>query len=276
MRALVAIVAAVSVLGCEGASDRQPTTTTLVAAKRTPEAERAAAKPVDNRPNRPLTASEVALLRPLFGSSVPYSDIRVFDGKFVPFQPDDVYMTPEGNIYAPGHLFRDDFSGDGVSPGIKAVFVHEIAHVWQHANGLNLLFEGIAELARRGGDYGAAYAYALAEGNDLLDYGIEQQASILEDYFRVRYQGSRPSSLRNDVPSREARTRLYAAVLGRFLVDPVYARSAAARERVARRAGKAPEPPTGVALIDPAESADEHHANRWCGWRHSSSRVRTD
>ena len=77
---------------------------------------------------RSLTEGEIALLEPLFGTSVDYAQVTVVDGPFHPFHPDDTYITPDGNIYAPGAMFRADFAAE--DPWMRAVFVHEITHVW--------------------------------------------------------------------------------------------------------------------------------------------------
>ncbi len=79
-------------------------------------------------PNRALTAGEIAMLRPLFRDGIDYTRVRVIDNSF-PLQPENVYMTPRGHIYAPGSLFQADFSA--TRSGLREVFVHEMTHVWQ-------------------------------------------------------------------------------------------------------------------------------------------------
>ena len=135
-------------------------------------------------PHRGLTANERALLKPLFRDSLDYDKVQVVRGKFF-LQPDRVYMTPRGNIYAPGDLWSDDFAAPTTSTYRRAVFVHEITHVWQFENGMDLIAQGVAEYAKTGGAYERAYPYTLAKGKDLVEYGMEQQASIVEDYFLV-------------------------------------------------------------------------------------------
>ena len=141
-------------------------------------------QPPEPRPGRALTERERVLLRPLFREGLDYDAVRVIDGRF-PFQPQNTYMAPEGNIYAPGHLYREDFAAPGVDVSTRAVFVHEVTHVWQHQSGMNLLAGGAAELFKRRGAYESAYAYALVRDRDLLDYGMEQQASIVQDWHLI-------------------------------------------------------------------------------------------
>jgi hypothetical protein len=117
-----------------------------------------------------------------------------------PFQPENVYMTPRGHVYAPGELWADDFS---VTSGRRAVFVHEMTHVWQHANGMDLVGQGVLEFTKHRGDYEKAI-YQLEPDRDLVDYGMEQQASIVEDYtITARHEPQMMTNLRQ----RSERTR---------------------------------------------------------------------
>jgi hypothetical protein len=215
-------------------------------------------------PGRALTPGERAMVEPLFGAGVDYDKVRVIHDRFMPFQDRSTYMTPEGSIYAPGDLYLADFSAPGVSVWIKAVFVHEIAHVWQFQNGMDLMSRGVVEYAKQLGDYEKAYAYTLVPGRDLLDYGLEQQASILEDYWLATVHGRAPQRLENRV-SGDERAGLYADVLAAFLKDPRYARGESAAD-VARRHGDiaAREPPGEAGC---AESKAKHDARHLCGWR---------
>jgi hypothetical protein len=171
-------------------------------------------------PNRPLTAGERALLRPLFRDGIDYDQVRVIAAPF-PFQPADTYMTLGGHIYAPGPLFREDFSLRGDD---RAVLVHEIGHVWQFANGIDLIAHAIADFTKHRGNYEQAYWYRLEPGRDLADYGVEQQASILEDYYLITAARDRAGRMLNRGLSARTRDRLFAGVLRKFLANARYAR----------------------------------------------------
>jgi len=219
--------------------------------------------PPQPRPGRPLTDRERALLLPLFASGLDYDAVRVIDGRF-PFQPQNRYMSPEGNIYAPGHLYRADFAAPGVDVWTRAIFIHEVTHVWQHQSGMNLLAGGTAEFFKRRGAYETAYAYALVADRDLIDYGMEQQASIVEDWHLIA-SGRPPQRLEGSLPRAE-RDRLYRVVLGRFLADPAYAR-ATTGGAVARRhdwLASQPKPAASACAETPAEHAARHN----CAWRY--------
>jgi hypothetical protein len=210
-------------------------------------------------PNRPLTAGERAMLRPIYRDGIDYDKVRVIDAPF-PFQPAGTYMTPRGHIYAPGRLFRDDFSLPGLPAIERAVFVHEIGHVWQFANGIDLVANAVADFAKYRGDYEKAYPYRLEPGRDLAEYGMEQQASILEDYYLVTTAHEGPYRMENrGLPSRE-RDALFGDVLHRFIADARYARGIDARALAARhdRAGAGPPP---------AEPAPPPGAPHMCSWR---------
>jgi hypothetical protein len=203
---------------------------------------------------RGLTPRERVLLQPLFRESLDYDAVRVIHGRFIPFQPATRYMSPEGNIYAPGALYREDFADPAVSADLRAIFVHEMLHVWQHQSGMNLLAAGVGEYLKLGGAYERAYAYVLAAERDLLDYGLEQQASIVQDFFLLATGRAAHRAVGGgDVT-------LFRAVLGRFLGDPRYARAqtpgAVARRHTELAKASPPPPP-------PAKTAP----SPLCAWR---------
>ncbi len=87
--------------------------------------------------------------------------VRVFRRKFVFFQPRDVTMAPDGNIWfhPEGDLARsplaDDFSKGPLE--VRSHFVHELTHVWQHQNGMNLVLEKVRMFFRYGASGGYDY-----------------------------------------------------------------------------------------------------------------------
>jgi hypothetical protein len=181
-----------------------------------------ASSPPDAGAPRALTDGELALVRPLFGDSVDYASVRVHPDRYTIVQVDGTYMTPNGSIYAPGELFRADFAA--TEPSLQAVFVHEMTHVWQHQNGVDLFQAWLDEVERHEGDYWAAYPYRLTAGRDLLDYGVEQQASIVEDYFLRCAFDQGPLNLVDPPDDAAERDALYASVLSGLLTDPAYIR----------------------------------------------------
>ncbi len=157
-------------------------------------------------PGRGLTPGERAFLAPLFRDAVDYEAIRIVRGRAFPMQGSRTLVTIRDIVYAPGPVYCDDFAQGG--PERQAILVHEVAHVWQHSNGINVVRGAVRAFFASGGRYTRAYRYHLVPGRDLVEYGIEQQASILEHFFLTR---------------GHAAVR-YGEVLRRFLEDPRYPR----------------------------------------------------
>lgn len=214
-------------------------------------------------PNRPLTDGEIALLQPLFRDGIDYERVRVIDNSF-PLQPENVYMTPRGHIYAPGTLFRPDFAT--ASPSLRAVFVHEMTHVWQFTNGMDLVGQGAATMIKYRGNYERAYPYELTANRDLVEYGMEQQASIIEDYFDITAQHGSARRMTNRGVTSQQRDTLFASVLARFLADAKYARGLDPAQIAAQHAKDAQTAQPGPEAC--AESEAEHGAAHMCGWRY--------
>src|SRR3982751_1859381 len=80
---------------------------------------------------RPLTEGERTLARGMFGESIDYERVQIHAGKWGPFQPRRVAMSPDGHIWfhPEGGLFKDDFAACHLSD--QGLFIHEMTHVWQ-------------------------------------------------------------------------------------------------------------------------------------------------
>jgi hypothetical protein len=197
--------------------------------------------------SRALTDGEIALAKTVFGDALDYKAIKVHDSKFIGFHPEGTAMAPNGNLYMYG-CYHADYSKLAADGG-QSLFIHEMTHVWQHQNKvLNPMVEAVKLNFRHKFNYGAAYAYALDAKKDLLEYNMEQQASIVEDYFVLRTEG-RPSRYAHAAnKDGEAKLRaLYEAVLKNFLADPAYGRKAAQDKKAAARSlGKKPRKPPGA------------------------------
>lgn len=86
-------------------------------------------------------------------------------------------MAPLGNIHfhPASALYCDDFANAPLSA--QGLFIHELAHVWQHQKGIFL------PLRRH---MFSRYSYSLKPGAPLESYGIEQQAEIIRHAFLLR------------------------------------------------------------------------------------------
>ncbi|WP_312457734.1 hypothetical protein [Pseudescherichia sp.] len=131
---------------------------------------------------RPLTIGEIALAKTVFSNSINYSEVKVHNNSYLPFnmQSNNVAMTPNGEIYFREPNYRDDFSIE--NPRYKHWFIHEMVHVLQHQVGMNVRTRGAFSWA-------ANYNYSLPPDKKLSDFSMEQQASILSDFYYLMNYG---------------------------------------------------------------------------------------
>lgn len=174
--------------------------------------------------NRSLTDGEINLAEKVFKDSLDYRRVRVHEGKYIFFQPETVLMTPKGEIYAPAKAYQTDFSQAGLN--WNELFIHEMAHVWQYQTGvLNPRFNGLYEFVKNGFDYHKAYSYVLQSGRDLTDYGMEQQAAMVADYFLVVVSENDFGRHNANTESFETKKELLAEVMSKFIANPGYAKN---------------------------------------------------
>jgi hypothetical protein len=121
---------------------------------------------------RRLTPAERALAAEIFGAGLDVGRVRILA---IPVWP-RAFVAGSSLIVWPARLAPADF---GDAPlYLQAILVHELTHVWQAQNGVNLL---LAKL--KAGDSAAAYAYDLTAGTDFARLNIEQQATVVEHAF---------------------------------------------------------------------------------------------
>jgi hypothetical protein len=120
-------------------------------------------------------------------------------------------ITPSGVPYFSKTVYCADFSK--ANDQDQWVFVHEMAHVWQWYHGIYPVVQAIGIFIEEGGSYLNAYPYTLLAGRKFLDYNIEQQASIVADYW-IRVAGKSLPLQNNTNPS--ATLADYADVVSQF------------------------------------------------------------
>ncbi|WP_034917648.1 hypothetical protein [Erwinia sp. 9145] len=127
---------------------------------------------------RLLTPGEKLLANELFFNSVSYYQVWVHHGSFLPFdmQGNHTAMTPLGEIWFESHVYQDDFFMATVD--FQHLFLHEMMHVWQYQHGMNVMMRGLFSWA-------ADYTYDF-DKKRLSDYSMEQQASIVADYWLLK------------------------------------------------------------------------------------------
>lgn len=175
---------------------------------------------------RALTPDEITLAKTVFGDSIAYEKVKIHDSQFILFQAKGVAMAPEGNLYMYG-CYKDNYAAE--SETWRGHFIHEMTHVWQFQNKiLNPIVAAIELNLRHAFNYAAAYDYVLDAKKDLMDYNMEQQASIVQDYFVLKREGCcfHTGHCKNKEET-SGKIALYEQVLEKFLKNPAYAKRSA-------------------------------------------------
>jgi hypothetical protein len=157
---------------------------------------------------RALTGGEVAMASALFGAAIDYAKVRIINRRYMPFQPKNCAMTPNGRMYFHHSCFVDDYSAGDVHA--QHWFMHEMVHVWQHQLGYPVRLRGAVRI-------GLGYQYRLRAGACLADYNMEAQGDLLADYFVLKFRTD-PRAMR--WRENAGSLALFEAVLGGFLADP--------------------------------------------------------
>ena len=136
---------------------------------------------------RGLTGGEAALATSVFGQDITLETVRILASPW-----------PFDRAFVPGRWFGCDWivwPRAGLLPDIskgplhlQATLIHELVHVWQAQQGVNLL---IAKL--RAGDSRASYRYPLDPTCGWASLNIEQQAMAVEHRFRLSRGGAVPA-----------------------------------------------------------------------------------
>lgn len=162
---------------------------------------------------RRLTEGEIAMARTVFGDGVDYGKVWVHHRGwwlFGKFQDKNTAVTPNGHMYYPHAIYRDDFSASD-DPDGQALFMHEMVHVWQKQMGYSVKFHGLT-VTMRGP---SAYVYNLTPQSRLRDFNMEQQGNIMSDYYMI-------CVLQNEIkafnPGKDP--ELLRKVMAPFLADP--------------------------------------------------------
>jgi len=133
---------------------------------------------------RLITIGEIALASSLYGCGLRYYQIWVHRESYLPFnlQPIDVAMSPNGEMWFREDTYSHDFSNE-VDVQKKHRFMHEMMHVWQAQHGMFVRTRGLFSRF-------ADYSYSL-DKSDIRHYSLEQQASLVSDYWLLQTYGFR-------------------------------------------------------------------------------------
>ena len=137
---------------------------------------------------RSLTRGEIELCRSVFANLIEYDKVQVMNQPYLPWQHSYIFMAPQGIIHCKDAIYRDDYSRQNTD--FRAVFIHEMTHILQHQNQINVLIRGaILQTA-----YYLSfklynpYAYKLINDKSFWSYNIEQQADIAKDIYLGKIQ----------------------------------------------------------------------------------------
>jgi len=169
--------------------------------------------------SRSLTVGEIRIAQVLFKNAIDYQRVKVHNGKYIFLQVDNSAIAPNGEIYAHG-IYSIDYAKE--SGAMRGFFIHEMTHVWQYQNKIcNLIVRAIWDCVKSGLNYKKTYCYTLEVDKDLVSYGMEQQAAIIEDYYRINVEGlvCRTARIKNN-ETEAALNKLYEQVLEQFLSNP--------------------------------------------------------
>ena len=164
---------------------------------------------------RPLTEAETAYLSAIHGNQIDTSKMRVIDGNpagavnyQIPVRPRttcqerlwppmtearSVTVSPAATVLFNKVLLRDDIYRDDFLKGWPdkidifdaMLFAHEATHVWQWQNRKMTGYHPI-KAAREHVASKDPYLFDTATSRDFLDFGYEQQGSIVEEYVCCR------------------------------------------------------------------------------------------
>lgn len=135
---------------------------------------------------RHLSEGEKALARSVFGDALFLDEIKIIAHRMV---LKDYAISPNGNVYFHKKDWCEDFSIKNISE--QSWLIHELTHVWQLQQGIAVIRKALFD--RR-------YDYILKAGKLFSQYGVEQQAQMVQDYFVQAKQGKNCDAYRECIP----------------------------------------------------------------------------
>lgn len=124
---------------------------------------------------RVMTPAETALIKGIFAGQIDTTQIKLY---LHPEKYDDA-VGSVASSRAADFWGSDNHSGDytkGNNAENFGTFVHELTHVWQNQTNDRFTSSYVPE--------GNKYLYPLEAKYKFTDYGVEQQAAMVEDYAR--------------------------------------------------------------------------------------------
>ncbi len=125
---------------------------------------------------RPLSEREIGIARTIFGNSIAYERVRI---------DEQAYLGPRKGKFC--YVSCNTINSWGKMHDF--ILIHELMHIWQyqHLGSVYIPRALSAQFTKEGYNYGGVNAlyHAVQQGKKLLDFNYEQQADIIEDYYRL-------------------------------------------------------------------------------------------
>ncbi|MBI4801326.1 MAG: hypothetical protein HY796_02270 [Elusimicrobia bacterium] len=142
-------------------------------------------EPKDSKKGRSLTFEEMETAKKMFGDTIDYGKVKIITGKGMTFWGKILTLTGKAVVWGNTIYFPNDKDGNSrYDPELDSDWLmHEMTHIYQRQNdGLLYILKAIWEHLIKGD---AAYEYlnVLAPDKAFKDYGVEQQAAIIQDYY---------------------------------------------------------------------------------------------
>lgn len=127
---------------------------------------------------RALTEAEKGLAREAFGAAIDLAPVRLIGWPFRRAFVAGRWFGRDWIVWPQAQLVAD-FTAAPVR--MQGVLIHELTHIWQAQQGVNLLFAKL-----KAGDTPASYAYRVEPTCQWDALNIEQQAMVMEHRFHCR------------------------------------------------------------------------------------------
>jgi hypothetical protein len=150
-------------------------------------------------PTRHLTVGEIQILRFVFGYTLPFEKQEITTNDANRGGADNSITYTDTPHYS-NQIWCADFSAPSAETW---TFVHEFGHVWQYRYGTKPISGFLQNVMVHPVDYGLNYPYDLTKSDDFYDYNIEQEASIVADYWAVSVGKSAVYCTNPKPPKRE-------------------------------------------------------------------------
>lgn len=132
---------------------------------------------------RKLTEGEIKIAKIVFDNLINYDEVKIFNIPYLPWQPKNILMAPNGHLFVNKENYSQDYSTEPLP--FQALLIHELTHILQSQRHTNVLMQGLVLQSAYYLTFKQynPYKYSLVEGKAFRQYNIEQQGDIARDIF---------------------------------------------------------------------------------------------